>query len=44
MPDNNRCQILGTSAGHDTIFVAPKSVEKIEETLALLRAFLEFKS
>jgi len=44
MIDTNPCQVLGTIAGDDTIFIAPKSVEKIEETLALLHAFLDFKS
>ncbi|WP_242602040.1 ArgR family transcriptional regulator [Legionella yabuuchiae] len=42
--DNNNFDILGTIAGDDTIFVAPKSVEKMKETLASLYAFLEFKS
>ena len=38
--DDKKCQILGTIAGDDTIFVAPQSVEKIKETLSLVCNFL----
>ena len=38
--DHKKCQILGTIAGDDTIFVAPQSINNIEETLSLIRAFL----
>ncbi|MBA4696312.1 MAG: ArgR family transcriptional regulator [Legionella sp.] len=38
--DHKRCQILGTIAGDDTIFISPVSVKKIEETENLIRCFL----
>ena len=41
--DDTRCQVLGTIAGDDTIFVAPQSVEKINETYSLLCSFLGMK-
>lgn len=33
-------QILGTTAGDDTIFIAPKSVEKINNSIAEIRKLL----
>jgi transcriptional regulator of arginine metabolism len=38
--DNKKCQIIGTIAGDDTIFIAPKSVKKIKETYLLICNFL----
>lgn len=38
--DNKKCQVIGTIAGDDTIFIAPQSVKKIKETLSLIYAFL----
>lgn len=40
--DNKQCQIIGTIAGDDTIFAAPQSVKKIEETLVLICSFFGF--
>lgn len=41
--DDKRCQVIGTIAGDDTIFVAPQSVEKIKVTFSLVCAFLGVK-
>ena len=41
--DDKRCQVLGTIAGDDTIFVAPQSVEKINVTFSLVCSFLGVK-
>ncbi|QBR84931.1 ArgR family transcriptional regulator [Legionella israelensis] len=41
--DYQQCKILGTIAGDDSIFIAPQSVEDIEETLLLIKHFLSFK-
>ena len=38
--DDKLCQVIGTIAGDDTIFVAPESVEKINVTFSLICAFL----
>ena len=38
--DHKKCQILGTIAGDDTIFVAPHSIKTIEQTMSLVRLFL----
>ena len=35
--DHKKCQILGTIAGDDAIFVAPESVLTIEKTLELIQ-------
>ncbi|MDF1684094.1 MAG: ArgR family transcriptional regulator [Legionellaceae bacterium] len=35
--DQKKCQILGTIAGDDTIFVAPESIQSIEQSLLLIR-------
>lgn len=40
MIDDHECQVLGTLAGDDTIFIAPRSVKKIQETFRLLSSFL----
>lgn len=36
---NDRLGIIGTIAGDDTIFVVPKSVEKIQDSLKKIKAF-----
>ena len=41
--DDKQCQVIGTIAGDDTIFVAPKSVDKINVTFSLICAFLGVK-
>lgn len=41
--DNKKCQILGTIAGDDTIFIAPKSVKTIQKTLLLVCSFLSIE-
>ncbi len=38
--DNKQCQVIGTLAGDDTIFVAPQSIETINVTFSLLCSFL----
>jgi transcriptional regulator of arginine metabolism len=38
--DDKKCQILGTIAGDDAIFVAPLSIKTIDQTLALIRESL----
>ena len=38
--DHNKCQIIGTIAGDDTIFAAPQSIKKIKETMLLIKHFL----
>jgi len=38
--DDKECDIIGTIAGDDAIFIAPRSVKKINETLGLICAFL----
>jgi transcriptional regulator of arginine metabolism len=38
--DNKKCQIIGTIAGDDTVFIAPKSVKKIKESFSLICSFL----
>lgn len=41
--DNKKCNILGTIAGDDTIFVVPESVEQIKKTLIQVCKFLRFQ-
>lgn len=36
----NRLQILGTIAGDDTIFIAPKTIQHIDKTLAAIKDIL----
>ena len=38
--DNQKCQILGTIAGDDAIFVAPMSVGTLDQTMTLIRESL----
>lgn len=40
--DQKKCQILGTIAGDDTIFVAPESIQSIEQSLSLIRRQLGY--
>ena len=40
--DHKKCQILGTIAGDDAVFVAPQSVESIEQSMALIRSQLHY--
>tara|TARA_R110002126_G_scaffold187410_1_gene336010 strand:+ start:501 stop:980 length:480 start_codon:yes stop_codon:yes gene_type:complete len=40
--DQKKCQILGTIAGDDTIFVAPESIQSIEQSLSLVREQLGY--
>lgn len=40
--DHKKCQIIGTIAGDDTVFVAPQSVKAIKETAFLICSFLGF--
>lgn len=40
--DNKKCQIIGTIAGDDTIFIAPRSIKTIKETYFLICSFLGF--
>lgn len=42
--DHKKCQILGTIAGDDTIFVAPESIKKINEVTQLISKELGFLS
>lgn len=42
--DNKKCQILGTIAGDDTIFIAPNSVKTIKHSLSLIYDFLNIKN
>ena len=35
--DQKKCQVLGTIAGDDTIFVAPESSQSIEQSISLIR-------
>lgn len=41
--DNKKCHVLGTIAGDDTIFIAPESIETLQETLGLIHDFLDFR-
>ena len=38
--DHKKCQILGTIAGDDAIFVAPESIHTLEQTLGLIKSYL----
>jgi transcriptional regulator of arginine metabolism len=40
--DQKKCQLLGTIAGDDTIFVAPESIQSIEQSLSLVREQLGY--
>lgn len=40
--DHKKCDIIGTIAGDDTIFIAPTSIKTIEKTMQLIGAFLGF--
>jgi len=40
--DQKKCQVLGTIAGDDTIFVAPESIQSIEQSLSLIRRQLGY--
>jgi transcriptional regulator of arginine metabolism len=40
--DQKKCQILGTIAGDDTIFVAPESIQSIQQSLSLVREQLGY--
>lgn len=42
--DDKQCQVIGTIAGDDTIFVAPQSVENIHITYSLICASLGVKT
>lgn len=35
--DHKKCQVLGTIAGDDAIFVAPESIKTIEQSIDLIR-------
>lgn len=37
---NQELNILGTVAGDDTVFIAPKSIKQIDKTLVAIKAFL----
>lgn len=39
--DHKKCEILGTIAGDDSIFVAPKSIAKIDNTRQLICNYLK---
>jgi len=39
--DHKKCQVLGTIAGDDAIFVAPESITTIEQTMGLIRSQLD---
>ena len=38
--DHKKCQILGTIAGDDSIFIAPQSINTLEQTITLIRFYL----
>lgn len=40
--DQKKCEILGTIAGDDTIFVAPESIQNIQQSLILVRKQLGY--
>lgn len=40
--DHKKCQVLGTIAGDDTIFVTPESVKTIEQSIKLIRRQLSY--
>lgn len=41
--DYHQCQIIGTIAGDDAIFVAPQSTAQIQETLRLIKHYLSYE-
>lgn len=38
--DDKKCEVIGTIAGDDTIFVAPQSINRIQVTLSLISSLL----
>lgn len=42
--DDKRCQVAGTIAGDDTVFVAPQSIARIDITFSLISTFLGIKN